>query len=117
MKRMRSILLAAAMIALLCACSKQELANMTAEVQDDHAVIVWEDKVYVPYCVVSKTECGEQIGVIEGSKDNEIYAYKDYSVDEWIVDLYTIDHIAMLMRETDTTDIPDGLESEYEWNN
>lgn len=117
MKRTYFILLIAVMIFSLCACSKQELANMTTEVYDDYTAIIWGDKIYVPYCVISKTECGEQIGVIDDSKDDKIYEYKGYSVDEWIIDLYTVDNIAMLMKEIDVTDIPDGLESEYEWNN
>ena len=117
MKRTYFILLIAAMIFSLCACSKQELANMTTEVYDDYTAIIWRDKTYVPYCVISKTECGEQIGVIDDSKDDKIYEYKGYSVDEWIIDLYTVDNIAMLMKEIDVIDIPDGLKSEYQWNN
>lgn len=90
---------------------------MTTEVHDDYVAIVWEDKVYVPYCVISKTECGEQIGTVDNSKDDKIYEYKGYSVDEWIIDFYAVDNIAMLYREINVTNIPDGLESEYEWNN
>lgn len=117
MKRILSIFFIFVMIASLCACSKQELVNMTTEVYDDYAAIVWEDKTYIPYCVISKTECGEQIGILDDSKDDKIYEYKDYSVDEWIIDFYAVDGIAMLYREVNVTNIPDGLESEYEWNN
>lgn len=45
------------------------------------------------------------------------FKYNGYSVDEWIIDFYIVDNIAMLMKEIDVTDIPDGLESEYDWNN
>lgn len=116
MKRIRSVLLILIIIFSLCACSKQKLADMTTEVHDDYTAIIWEDKTYIPYCVVSRTECGNQIGILTDSENNKIYEYKGYSTDEWIVDFYATDNIAMLMKEIDVTDIPAGLESEYEWN-
>ncbi len=100
----------------LCACSKQELADMTTELHDGYVAILWEDKTYVPYCAIAKTDCGEQIGIVDGDKDDRIYAYKGHSTDEWIINAYAMDS-AMLCREISVTDIPDGLQSEYEWNN
>lgn len=44
-----------------------------------------------------------------------MYEYKGYSADEWIVNAYVMDS-AMLCREVNVTNIPDGLQSEYEWN-
>lgn len=115
MKRTLFMLLIAIIMLSLCACAKQELADMTTEVHDDYAAIVWEDKTYVPYCAISKAECGEQIGIVDGEKDNRVYEYKDYSVDEWIINSLVMDG-AMLYREINVTNIPDGLQSEYEWN-
>lgn len=115
MKRISSMFLIAIMILSLCACSKQELADMTTEMHDDYTAIVWEDKTYVPYCAISKTDCGEQIGIVDGDKDDKVYEYKGYSTDEWIINYYVMDS-AMLYREINVTNIPDGLQSEYEWN-
>ena len=116
MKRILSMFLFAIMILSLCACSKKELADMTTESHEDYIAIVWENKTYVPFCAISKTDCGEQIGIVDGDKDDRVYEYKGYSTDEWIINYYVMDS-AMLLREINVTDIPDGLQSEYEWNN
>ena len=60
-------------------------------------------------------ERGKQIGIVDGDKDNRVYELKGYSVDEWIVNSFPYD-AAMLLREVNVTDIPDGWQSEYEWN-
>ncbi len=104
------------MIFSLCACAKQEFAEMTREDHGDYAAIVWEGKTYVPYCAISKADCGAQIGIVDGDKDDRVYEYKGYSTDEWIINAYVMDS-AMLLREIQVTNIPDGLQSEYEWNN
>ena len=45
-----------------------------------------------------------------------VYECKGYSTDEWIGTAFPYD-AAMLWREINVTDIPEGWESEYEWNN
>lgn len=102
----------------LCACGKQELADMATEVNDDYSAIIWEDKTYVPYCAFSKADCGEQIGIVDGDKNDKVYGYKDHSADEWIINIYgkNLD-TAMLYKEINVSNIPDGLQSEYPWNN
>ncbi len=115
MKRLLSIILSIFAIAALCSCSGRELADMTTVVNVRYAAIVWEDRTYVPYCAIPKRDCGEQIGIVDGDKDNRVYEYKGYSADEWIINSYGMDS-AMLLKEIDVTDIPAGLESEYEWN-
>ena len=79
--------------------------------------IIWDDRTYVPYCAFSKSDCGRQIGIVDGDKDDKVFEYKGYSSDEWIINYYAnnMDTI-MLLREIDVTDIPDNLHSEYEWN-
>lgn len=52
---------------------------------------------------------------MNGDKDDRVYELKGYSVDEWIVQAFPHD-AAMLLREINVTDIPDGWKSEYEWN-
>lgn len=115
MKRIISMLLISIMLFSLCACSKQEMADMTTQAHEDYSAIVWGDKVYVPYCAVSKAACGKQIGIVDGDQGDRVYEYKGYSADEWIVNAYVMDS-AMLCRELNVTTIPEGLQSEYEWN-
>lgn len=116
MKKMLSVLIVIITVSSLCSCSKQDLADMTTLATDEYTVIVWEDRNYVPYCAISKSDCGQQIGIVDGDKDDRVYEYKGYSSDEWIINYYVMDS-AMLCREVNVTDIPDGLQSEYKWNN
>ncbi|MCM1143429.1 MAG: hypothetical protein NC318_05605 [Blautia sp.] len=116
-----SICLLCFAVIILCACGKreQELENMTTEVKDDYAAIIWEGKTYVPYCAISKKDCDDQIGIVDDDEDNRVYEYKGYSSDEWIVNSYISGLMdgCMLYKEISVSNIPDGLESEYEWNN
>ena len=90
---------------------------MTYGEGDGYATIIWGDKTYVPYGALSAYgERGKQIGVVDGDKDDRVYELKGYSFDEWIVNSFPHD-AAMLLREVNVTDIPDGWQSEYEWNN
>lgn len=82
-----------------------------------------DDKIYVPYCPWKREYLGDCIGYYvslsdEYTESNRVYVYefKDYSSDEWIVDYLPTINEGMVMREINTTDIPPGLESEYEWN-
>ncbi len=113
-----AVLLAACMLTLLAGCSNQDtkLVNMTTEASEDYQAILWEEKTYVPYCAISPKERGEQIGIVDGDDGNKVYEYKNYSSDEWIINFLNSDS-CMLCREITVTDIPEGLISEYEWNN
>lgn len=109
--------------ALLCGCfsmlvlsacgEKADLVDMRSVIIDDKRAVVWEDRTYVPFCVVSKRDCGEQIGYVDGDKDDRISEYKGYSSEEWLVGWLPMDGGAMLLKEQSVTDIPDGLEAEY----
>ena len=57
----------------------------------------------------------EDMTTQEGDPDNRVYELKGYSADEWIINAVPHD-AAMLLRETGVTDIPDGWQSEYDWN-
>lgn len=117
MKKIFSIIVIVVLIASLCACSQQDLADMTSGTDDGVATIVWGDKTYVPYGALSAyADRGKQIGIVDGDKDHKVYECKGYSTDEWIVTAFPYD-AAMLYREINVTDIPEGWESEYEWNN
>ena len=80
-------------------------------------------KTYVPYCPFKKSYLGDCIGYYASPADEYtesariyIYAFKGYSSAEWIVDYDPDINEGMVMREIHATVIPEGLESEYEWN-
>lgn len=102
---------------MLCACGKnRNLIDMSTAAGDEYMAIIWEDRTYVPFCVVSKNDCGTQIGYLDGETDDRVCEYKDYPTEEWIANYLTVDGGAMLFKEINVTDIPDGMESEYQWN-
>lgn len=102
---------------MLCACGKNtNLIDMSTGEGDGYKSIIWEDRTYAPFCVVSKNDCGTQIGYLNGETDDRVCEYKDYPTDEWLANYLTVDGGAMLYKEVNVTHIPDGLESEYEWN-
>ena len=116
MKRILALILAITAMISLCSCSKQNLADMTTSVTDDYAAIVWGDKTYVPYGALSAYgDRGNQIGIVDGDENHKVYECKGYSSDEWIAASLPYD-AAMLYREIDVIDIPEGWQSEYEWN-
>jgi hypothetical protein len=122
MKKVLLIFLTVIMILSICACSKQEvadMANMTTDDKDGYVAIVWDERTYVPYTAISKKDCGKQIGIIDNDEYDKVYEYKDYSSEMWIAGMYISGEMdaPMLFREVNVTDIPEGLESEYEWNN
>lgn len=79
----------------------------------DHVEVIWEDRSYVPFCVVSKKDMGEQIGYCNGDRDDRISEYTGYPPEEWLVSWLTTDGGAILLREKSVTVIPDGLTDEY----
>ena len=102
---------------MLCACGKNtNLIDMSTAEGDEYMDIIWEDRTYVPFCTISKNDCGTQIGYLNGETDDRICEYKDYPTDEWIANYLTVDGGAILFKEINVTNIPDGLKSEYEWN-
>lgn len=106
------------MILGLCACQKREMADLSSAAGNEYKAIVWEDRTYVPYCAVAKKECGKQVGIVDGDKNDRVYEYDGYSTEEWIVNVYVAGLMdgAMLYKEITVSDIPEGLQSEYEWN-
>lgn len=116
MKKAFAVLLTVCLsLSLLTACEKQkhELVNMSSVIIDGKRAVVWENRTYSPFCVVSKSDRGEQIGYVDGDEDDRISEYKDHSSDEWLVGWLPMDGGAMLLKEQSVVDIPDGLEAEY----
>lgn len=52
MKKILSLLLVIIAVFSMSSCSKQDLANMTTLVTDEYSAIVWDDRIYVPYCAI-----------------------------------------------------------------
>ena len=99
----------------LSACSGQqrELVDMESASIDGKWAVIWDDRTYTPFCVVSKKDCGEQIGYVNGDTDDRISEYKGYPTEGWLVSWIPTDGGAMLMKEQSVVDIPEGLEAEY----
>ncbi len=114
-KMMSALVLAAAML-MLASCvgaGTRELVDMKMVDVGDHVEVLWEDRSYVPFCVVSKKDMGEQIGYCNGDRDDRISEYTGYPPEEWLVSWMTTDGGAILLREKNVTVIPDGLTDEY----
>lgn len=83
-------------------------------VSENYAYIVYNGKEYVPYSAISSTDRGKYLGYIKDNEVEKVYKFKDYSQDEWLIS-YSMGE-SMLYKEKNTTNIPEGLTSEYEWN-
>lgn len=72
------------MVIMLSACGKSsnQLENMTTQESDDYVSIIWEDRVYVPFCAIDNTERGTQIGIVDGDKNDQVYEYKNHSTED-----------------------------------
>ena len=96
-----------------CGGQQRDLVDMASTRVDGKWAVVWENRTYVIFCVVSKRDCGGQIGYVDGDTDDRISEYKGYPSEEWLVSWLTTDGGAMLLKELSVVDIPDGLEAEY----
>lgn len=109
------------MMIILSSCNSKNntLDNMTTESNDDYVSIIWEGRTYVPFCAVDNDEKGVQIGIVNGDKNDQVYEYKGYSSDDWIISFYKSGEMdtSMLMKEVNVKEIPNDLQSDYEWNN
>jgi hypothetical protein len=117
MKKIRVLGIIILTAVVLCACGGgQELADISTAEGDGYMAIIWEERTYVPFCAVSKNDCGTLIGYVNGDTGDRVCEYKDYPSNEWIANYLTVDGGALLYKEVNVTNIPDGLQSEYEWN-
>ncbi len=115
MRKIAILIVNVFLIVSLCACAKEELADMTTSQGEGYTAIIWDEKTYLPYCAISKSDCGKQIGFVNNDEKDRVYAYGNYSTNEWIINAYDMDS-AMLCKEQNVTEIPNGLSSEYDWN-
>lgn len=112
----RWILWIAALLTLFSCGRKQVLPTVEAVEKEGYVAILWENRTYIPFCVISKGDCGKPIGWLEGDPEDIVSEYRDYPPEEWIANYLTMDGGALLYKEEHVTVIPEGLESEYEWN-
>jgi hypothetical protein len=105
---------------MLSSCDRNDkkLETMTTKEYDEYVAIVWGDNTYIPFCAVDNRDQGVQIGIVNGDKKDQVYSYKDYSTDVWIISFYQSGEMdsSMLMKELNVTEIPNNLKSDYEWN-
>lgn len=120
MKRMVYLLVLFLFTISLCSCGQKtkQLENMSTLDTGKYMAIVWGDKTYVPFCAIPNSDRGEKIGIVNSDENDQVYEYKGYSTDKWVVSFYNSGEMdsSMLMRELNVKEIPKGLESEYEWN-
>lgn len=100
--------------------SNNEIVIFQQRVNDHYLSIIWDDREYVPYCAIQPKERGKYLGYLENEPQEELYEFDGYSSEEWIIDYLNMGFgggEAMLYKEISVQDIPDGLYSEYDWNN
>lgn len=127
--KLAALLVAAGMCFLAGCGTKLQLPETPVVYQravgDEYVYLTEGDKVYVPYCPYKSNMLGKCIGYcdIESTENGEtareyICELKGYSSDQWIVEVLDTGYTreGMILRELNTTEIPKGLNSEYEWN-
>lgn len=84
--------------------------------EKEQAGIRIDGRDYYMYAVVSKSQTGEQIGIVDGDSDHQIYELKGYDPEKWIVEFLhsgLMDNY-VLMKEEDVTETIEGIEQEFE---
>lgn len=80
MKRVGIFVISILVSFLMCACSNQKaenIVNMTLSEGEEYSSIIWNDKTYIPYCVISKNRQGKQIGIVNEIKTIEFTSSKN----------------------------------------
>ena len=96
---------------ILAGCSSpKNLANMTMtlDIRTSINYIAWDDREYAPFGIGVEHLMGKQIGIIDGDKNDRVYAVNGYSSDEWIIEKYHTGEmdVAMLYKEKSIENIP-----------
>lgn len=123
MKKTLTLLLAIAVLLSVPACSAgfkkaDTVVEMKSFTTEEYRGIEWEGRRYVPFCAISKEDMSLQIGIVDGDEKDLVFTYREYPETEWLAEYY---HSGLmdgpfLLREESVKEIPDGLYSEYEWN-
>lgn len=96
----------------------EELQDLSYEEREDYMAVVWDERVYVPFCAVDNSLREKQIGIVNGDENDKIYEASGLPPEEWIISYYESGMMdgSMLMKEEKVKEIPNGLKSEYAWN-
>lgn len=97
---------------------RSQLAPIESFVSEEkeQAGIRIDGRDYYMYAVVSKSQTGKQIGIVDGDSDHQIYELKGYDPEKWIVEFMhsgLMDNY-VLMKEEDVTETIEGIEQEFE---
>ena len=86
---------------------------------EEYSYVIYEGREYVPYCAFSPKKREKYLGYVGDDKQDKIYTVKGYSEEEWLISYLDSGMMndCMLLKEKSVINIPDGLSSEYEWNN
>ena len=123
LKKAIAITLILIMILSLSACSSggkeaDSIVSMKGYMTDEYRGIEWEDRHYVPFCAILDVDMTKQIGIVDGDENDRVFAYQNYPETQWLVEYYQSGLMdgPFLFREENVTEIPEGLYSEYKWN-
>lgn len=122
MKRTIVLIITVLTTVLFASCSTDKLKGDLKEYgtgeNESYTYITFDDKVFIPFSAVDNSRRGDQIGIVNGDKKDKIYEFKGFPSDEWIIEYYDSGEMdgSMLLRETSVTEYPEGIESEYAWN-
>lgn len=119
MRKLICIISTCLLITILSSCNKidNKLENMTTKNTKDYVSIVWEGRTYIPFCVIDNDKRGEQIGIVNGDNDDQVFEYRGYSTDNWLISFYKSGEMdnSVLMKEMNVTKIPNNLQPDWEY--
>lgn len=97
----------------------QTLIQYEEVVNADATTLKEGRREYVPFSRADASQVGKKIGTIALSGQDQpqsVHELKGQPRDQWIVTTGEDGKNAMIYREMDVTDYPDGFVSEYPWN-
>ncbi|MBO5057872.1 MAG: hypothetical protein J6C64_16150 [Lachnospiraceae bacterium] len=123
-KKLVFLTLIISLLSGICACADQEsnspevLQDLSYAEREDYVAVVWDERVYVPFCAVDNSLREKQIGIVNGDENDKVYEAAGLPSEEWIIACYVSGMMdgSMLMKEENVKEIPNGLKSEYTWN-
>ena len=130
MRKIKFLVSIVFVVYFLCGCGSREQLPDNPIVYEqgtngEYVYFKYGEKIFVPYCPYESGYLGDCIGYCDIPADDYsdaskvyIFELKGYSSDEWIIETLALENCneGMIFREVNTTNIPDGLASEYEWN-
>ncbi len=79
------------LLAGTCACAgnesnaSEELQELSSVEREEYVAVVWDERVYVPFCAVDNSLREKQIGVVNGDENDKVYEAAGLSPEEWII--------------------------------